>query len=233
MQANDITEMCQNYLSPLLSIYRSLLLIVAFGILLMLFVNFYIAILIFIFSLIVVFIPKITAKELANKNKRYMDAIGRYTANINKMFGAHDILDEKSKKRIKEIHGDNIEDVLAYNMDYRKTNSLAMVINGGSVEFVSVITFIIVAILLIKGKITVGMATIAFTYSTRFMEPIYELNVCLGKVHSVKKIQEKLLNVIESESIDKRIKLNIQNISTTQLTKRYKQIKLTMPQTYF
>lgn len=233
MQANDITEMCQNYLSPLLSIYRSLLLIVAFGISLMLFVNFYIAILIFIFSLIVVFIPKITAKELANKNKRYMDAIGRYTANINKMFGAHDILDEKSKKRIKEIHGDNIEDVLAYNMDYRKTNSLAMVINGGSVEFVSVITFIIVAILLIKGKITVGMATIAFTYSTRFMEPIYELNVCLGKVHSVKKIQEKLLNVIESESIDKRIKLNIQNISTTQLTKRYKQIKLTMPQTYF
>lgn len=126
MQANDITEMCQNYLSPLLSIYRSLLLIAAFGISLMLFVNFYIAILIFIFSLIVVFIPKITAKELANKNKIYMDAIGRYTANINKMFGAHDILDEKSKKRIKEIHGDNIEDVLAYNMDYRKTNSLAM-----------------------------------------------------------------------------------------------------------
>lgn len=65
------------------------------------------------------------------------------------------------------------------------------------------------------------------------MRSLSELNVCLGKVHSVKKIQEKLLTVIESESIDKRIKLNIQNISTTQLTKRYKQIKLTMPQAYF
>lgn len=160
MQANDITEMCQNYLSPLLSIYRSLLLIAAFGISLTIFVNYYITIVIIIFSLLVVFIPKLTATELANKNKMYLDEVGRYTSNINKMFEAHDILDVRSKNRIKEIHSNNIETVLAYNMNFRKTNSFAMVINGGSVEFVSVITFIITAILLIRGKITIGMANI-------------------------------------------------------------------------
>lgn len=233
MQANDITEMCQNYLSPLLSIYRSLLLIVAFGISLTLFVNYYIAVVIFIFSLVVVFIPKLTANKLSSKNKLYLDAVGRYTSNISKMFEAHDILDNSSKQRIQKIHSDNIENVLSYNMDFRKTNSFAMVINGGSVEFVSVITFIIIAILLINEKITVGMATIAFTYSTRFMEPIYELNVCLGKVHSIKKIQEKLLSIINHNNNDEYNKFDIQNICTTQLTKKYNQTKLMMPQTSF
>ena len=233
MQANDITEMCQNYLSPLLSIYRSLLLIVAFGVSLIVFVNYYIAAVIFIFSLVVVFIPKLTAKDLANKNKRYMDVVGKYTSNIGKMFEAHDILDGRSKKRLMEIHSKNIEDVLAHNMDFRKTNSFAMVINGGSVEFVSVITFVIVAILLLKGKITVGMATIAFTYSTRFMEPIYELNVCLGKVHSVKKVQEKILNIIGNGIVNKSDRFNIKNIKTTQLVKKYKKTELVMPQTSF
>lgn len=233
MQANDITEMCQNYLSPLLSIYRSLLLIVAFGVSLIVFVNYYIAAVIFIFSLVVVFIPKLTAKDLANKNKRYMDVVGKYTSNIGKMFEAHDILDGRSKKRLMEIHSKNIEDVLAHNMDFRKTNSFAMVINGGSVEFVSVIIFVIVAILLLKGKITVGMATIAFTYSTRFMEPIYELNVCLGKVHSVKKVQEKILNIIGNGIVNKSDRFNIKNIKTTQLVKKYKKTELVMPQTSF
>ena len=233
MQANDITEMCQNYLSPLLSIYRSLLLIVAFGVSLIVFVNYYIAAVIFIFSLVVVFIPKLTAKDLANKNKRYMDVVGKYTSNIGKMFEAHDILDGRSKKRLMEIHSKNIEDVLAHNMDFRKTNSFAMVINGGSVEFVSVITFVIVAILLLKGKITVGMATIAFTYSTRFMEPIYELNVCLGKVHSVKKVQEKILNIIGNGIVNKSDRFNIKNIKKTQLVKKYKKTELVMPQTSF
>ncbi|MCR5254893.1 MAG: ABC transporter ATP-binding protein/permease [Acetatifactor sp.] len=233
MQANDITEMCQNYLSPLLSIYRSLLLIGAFGVSLIVFVNYYIAAVIFLFSLIVVFIPKLTAKDLAIKNKRYMDVVGKYTFDIGKIFEAHDILDHRSKNKLIEIHSKKIENVFAHNMNFRKTNSFAMVINGGSVEFVSVITFVVVAILLLRSKITVGMATIAFTYSTRFMEPIYELNVCLGKVHSVKKVQEKILNIIGNSIVNKSDSFNIQNITTTQLTKRYKQTEIMLPQTSF
>lgn len=41
IQANDITEMCQCYLSPLLSVFRSILMIVAFGISLIVFVDIY------------------------------------------------------------------------------------------------------------------------------------------------------------------------------------------------
>ena len=63
-----------------------------------------------------------------------------------------------------------------------------MVLNGGSVEALSLIVFAMVAFLLSKGMITLGMGTIAFTYSTKFMDPMYELNTNIGTVISVSDI---------------------------------------------
>ena len=45
--------------------------------------------------------------------------------------------------------------------------------------------------------ITLGMATIAFTYSTKFMDPMYELNTNIGTVISVSDIKKKLLQIID------------------------------------
>lgn len=70
MQANDITEMCQNYLSPLLSILRSIMMLVVFGIALVLFVDISVAAVILIFSAVVVFVPRLTAEGLAARKDR-------------------------------------------------------------------------------------------------------------------------------------------------------------------
>lgn len=60
MQSNDITQMCQNYLSPLLAIFRSIIMIIIFGISLIIFTDTIIAMVIIVFSFFVVFVPKIT-----------------------------------------------------------------------------------------------------------------------------------------------------------------------------
>ncbi len=98
MQANDITEMCQNYLSPLLSIIRSVMMIAVYGVFLVIFVDISIAMVILIFSVAVVFVPKLTDKELAKRNKGYMDGLGRYTASSKLLYESHDILDFKGRK---------------------------------------------------------------------------------------------------------------------------------------
>lgn len=232
MQANDITEMCQSYLSPLFSIYRSLLLIITFGISLILFVNFYVAAVILLFSVIVIFVPRLTADQLAKRNKAYLNQVGKYTTAVRNLLESHDILDSKGRKAISELHEKKLKEVLSSNMTFRRTNSLSMVINGGAVEFVSVITLIIVAILLYNNRITVGMATIAFTYSTKFMEPIYELNICLGKVHSVKLVQEKLMKIIDATPDTKPAPSSkITAITTTELHKSYENISIHIPRT--
>lgn len=96
MQANDITEMCQNYLSPLLSIYRSIVMIVVFGISLIMCVDFSITIAIILGSVLAAFIPQLTASKLAQRNSTYLKEVGKYTSKVKTYFESHDILDKKS-----------------------------------------------------------------------------------------------------------------------------------------
>lgn len=91
-------------------------------------------------------------------------------------------------------------------MEYRKVNSLAMVINGGAVEAISVISFIMIAYLLIINRITVGMATVGFMYCNKFIDPMYRLNQYIGQVKSTKLIQKKLLSFIEDNHRNTELK---------------------------
>lgn len=76
MQSNDITQMCQNYLSPLLAIFRSIIMIIIFGISLIIFTDTIIAMVIIVFSFFVVFVPKITEHSLSRKTKYILEHWG-------------------------------------------------------------------------------------------------------------------------------------------------------------
>ncbi|MCD7859240.1 MAG: ABC transporter ATP-binding protein/permease [Firmicutes bacterium] len=222
MQANDITEMCQNYLSPLLSIIRSVMMITVYGVFLVIFVDISIAMVILIFSVAVIFVPKLTQKELAKRNKGYMDGLGQYTFSAKLLYEAHDILDFKGRKKLTELHDGELDHVLNLNMHFRKLNSLAIVLNGGSVEAIGVIVFAVVAVLLGNHDITMGMAVNAFTYSTKFIDPMYEMNICIGMVNSVREIQKKLMAIITRGAADVPADApDIHSICATPLEKHY------------
>lgn len=234
MQANDITEMCQNYLSPLLSIYGSIIMIVVFGISLIICVNFSIAIAIILGSIVASFIPQLTATELAKRNSTYLKEVGKYTSKIKTYFESHDILDKKSADSIKKVHQKDLESVLSRNMHFRKLNSFSMVLNGGSVEFITVISFIMVAMLLYSKSITIGMATAAFIYSTKFIDPIYELNVNIGRVKSTKNIQKKLQDIIFSKSSNSFKEIDkIDQIETKHISKIFGKTRINLPDMEF
>ncbi len=239
MQSNDITQMCQNYLSPLLAIFRSIIMIIIFGISLIIFTDTIIAMVIIAFSFFVVFVPKITEHSLSRKNEVYTRALGKYTSSVQKYFISHDILDKKGIEKINIVHREKLDNLMDKNMDFRKVNSLALVINGGVVEFISIVTFIVVGYLLYNSNITIGMATIAFTYSTKFMEPIFELNLNIGRVKSVKKIKEKLISILKTENksyktIKKLEKIYFNNLKITLNDNMlvYDELKLDFPKKY-
>ena len=234
MQANDITEMCQNYLSPVLSVYRSLIMIIVFGISLVVFVDKSIALTIISGSILAVYMPKLTASELSKRNSTYLSNIGKYTSKIKNYLESHGILDKKSVSKIKNNHEQELDSILSDNMNFRKLNSFAMVVNGGAVELVSVISFIVVALLLHAGEITHGMATAAFVYSTRFTEPIHELNVNVMRIKSVRGIQSKLDAIIKEKSDDLLAcpsvveKIRVQNV-----TKKFDKVEIKIPDMEF
>ena len=234
MQSNDITEMIQNYLSPLLAIYRSLIMIAVFGGSLIAFVNPVITIAIIGCSVFAVFVPWLTANELSKRNGNYSNSVGKYTSKLKTYFEAHEIMDKNGVETIKRKNEKDLDSLLNDNMYFRKLNSFSMVLNGGSTEFVAVISFIVIAFLLFSNRITVGMATAAFVYSTKFTDPIYELSLNIGRVKSVKKIQEKLIEITtkKSESNLKPLK-NIQKITVSGVKKFFGEVNIEIPDMEF
>ncbi len=234
MQANDITELCQNYLSPLMAVIRNGIMIGVFGTCLVIFVDPIIAITIILFSILVMFVPELTAKEVSERNSKFLETTGKYTKKIQSYFEAKDILDHNSIQQIEMKHEKDLDDVLESNMFFRKLNSFSMVLNGGSAELVSVVSFICVAILLCSGRITIGMATVGFMYCTKFMDPIYELNINIGRVKSTKKIQEKLFKIVKNKHSKTNItSKQITQIQTNSLTKSFDQVDIKLPNLSF
>lgn len=229
MQTNDITEMCMNYMNPLFFILDAIAMIVIFGTSLVIFVNIYIALIILLFSALTVLVPRITANNLARRNGVYLENVGQYTSSVKTLYEAHAILDRKGRETISKLHGGELDRVMKLFDRFRRLNSFAMVLNGGSVELISLVVFAVVAILLCNGGITIGMAAIAFTYSTKFMEPIYQLNTSLGSVLSVRSIQAKLLEIINGGKPEMEETPDIRKISTTELEKNYENTKIHIP----
>lgn len=232
MQAADITEMCMNYLNPLFFILDAVVTIIIFGVSLFVFVNSYITIAILFFSAAIVFVPQLTAKHLSKRNKTYLDSVGQYTAAIKTLYESHEILDRSGRKTIMTLHEKELDTVMRHHMHFRRLNSFALVLNGGSVDILSLIVFVMVAILLLNGRITLGMATIAFTYSTKFMVPMYQLNTEIGSVLSVQDIKKKLLTILRvKDSATDEDAQDVGIISSTALEKNYDGAKIRIPST--
>ena len=234
MQSNDVTEICQNYLSPFVSIFRSVIMIVIFGVVLVLTVDVSIAIAIICLSVLTVFIPQITAKELSKRNHAHLEQVGKYTTKVTEYYGMHTILDNKSRPTVINVHAKELDEVFDRNMFFRKLNSFSYVLNGGSVEFIAIVTFIMVGVLLINGSITVGSATVAFMYSSRFTEPISELNLNISRVKSVKKIQEKLNEILDFDhSANKQQLDSFEKIYFKNVKKQFDTCKISLPNMVF
>lgn len=165
-----------NYLSPLMAIYNNIIMICIFGIVIIMFVDLSISAVIISLSAFMVFVPKLTERKLAYNNNEWLQSVAGYAIKVRKFSESFIILDIFSKNRLVEKNKEELKKVMDSNMEYRKVNSLAMVINGGAVEAISVISFIMVAYLLIINRITVGMVTVGFMYCNKFTDPMYRLN---------------------------------------------------------
>lgn len=233
MQANDITELCQNYLGPLISIFRSVIMIIIFGFALFLYTSGTITAVIIGTSLAAIFIPRLTSRKLAQKNYAYFKLIGKYTEKMRTFFQAHPIQDQYVKKSLRSVHEMELEGVLNKQMAFRKLNSLALVLNGGAVEGISVIAFCIVAILLVKQEITVGMAIVAFTYSTKFIDPIHEFNLNVSRIKSVDKIKERVLLFTQTKSQPALPEVAFETASFQDVQKSFQNHTVTLPNLKF
>lgn len=216
-----MNELIQNYLSPLMAVFTNLVTIIVYGASMVLFVDPLIAVVIISVSVLMTFVPELTSRKLSVLYNDYLARLGKYTNLVNSYYLSKVFLDKKEVRAISNEHNQQVQKTLDSNMKYRKNNSLSMVLNGGSVEAISCIAFALTAIQLFQGKITVGMASAAFLYATKFMDPLYEFNVNIGRIKSTRDIQKKFLDILNIETDSTASSDTIDSLAMQDITKQF------------
>ena len=120
IQANDITQLEQDYLQPFIDIFKSINMLIIYGVILFVYVDWRIAILILSASIISVLTPKLTADILANKRGIYLEQVSAYTSRIKDFLEGFKLIQTRTRKNINHEHKKILQETLDKRLDYGK-----------------------------------------------------------------------------------------------------------------
>lgn len=222
IQGNDITELEQDYLEPLIDIIKSINMIIIYGIILFICVDFRIAIVIFLGSIATILVPRFTWKILSEKRNEYLEEMSLYVSTIKDFLQGFKVIQRKTRKNINMEHEKVLNKTKNKRFIYGKLKSLTMMIEDFSMNILSIVTFVITGILLFKGEITVGTGVATLGYVSCFISPINSIMYDINSVSSLKKVKEKVISYINARGEEKPIfkkkfndKIEFNNVSFT------------------
>ncbi|MDO4800115.1 MAG: ABC transporter ATP-binding protein [Bacillota bacterium] len=190
----NIQVIQEEYLASFVDIFKSILQIFIYTISLVVFVDYRIALSIIVASLVSVFVPKITAAELAKRRKRYQDALGRYTDVQNDFYLGQADLDSSSKTGVMRFHREILVQTEKEKLHFGRFKTFVNVINGFVMDLVSLTAFVMVGYLLFQKEISIGAGVATFAYIESF---IYPIKYILNDINAINASRELVNEVCE------------------------------------
>lgn len=197
IQGNNITELEQDYLEPLIDIIKSINMLIIYGIILFVYVDWRIAGVIFITSMFTIIVPRFTSKILSKKRNIYLKQMAEYVSRIKDFLEGFKVIQSRTRFNVNKEHENVLKMTRDKRFEYGKFKSLAMTLSSLSMNLVSVIAFIYVGILLLRNEITVGTGVAIFGYVNCFIEPIESILYDVNSITSLKETKNNLLKYIE------------------------------------
>lgn len=197
IQGNDITALDQDYLTPLIDMVQAANKILIFGIFLFVNVDWRISTVILIGSTLTIAIPKISSKPLAIKRNTYLNEMGLYVTKIKDFLEGFKVIQSRTRKNINREHEEILTSTKNKRFAYGKFKSISMALEALGLNLVSAIAFIIAAVLLYKGEITLGTCVATFGYINSFIGPINYMMYDFNSLSSLKGTKEKVLSYLK------------------------------------
>jgi ABC-type multidrug transport system fused ATPase/permease subunit len=209
---NDVKAIVQDYIEPLVDIIKSSGHLVIYSVFMIVFVDWRITAAIIASSLIAVFAPKLTANKLSRLSKERQEQIGKYLTVFQDLLGGFKLISLVTRHQIERRYSEQ----LAINEDaqfaYGKYRTFSNVLNGFIMDFIGVTAFISVALLLIRGKITVGTGVATFGYIESFVYPIKYIINDISALNSSREIIQKIIGFLSQPSAVKPVKTDVNAI---------------------
>ncbi|GKX68017.1 ATP-binding cassette domain-containing protein [Inconstantimicrobium mannanitabidum] len=206
IQANEITQLEMDYLTPAIDIIKSINTFAIYGIMFFAFIDWRIALVVLgasIFSTLIA--PNLTAKELSKRRKVYLDKMGIYVSKIKDLLEGFKLIQSKTRKNMFVEQESFLKDAAKARFAYGKFKSLALTVNGGFIYSLHIISFSIVGYLLIKKEITVGTAVATLGYLECFISPMGSLIYDINTIKSTRGIKLKVLEFLKDNEGEKNL----------------------------
>lgn len=199
IQGNDITVLEQDYLTPLVDVIKSVILIAAYGLVLLQFLDVSLGILLFGLSVIAVLVPKLTAKELSERRKSYMAEQELYLNLLKELFENHSLVNDRTRGNFLREHHRELEKVSERRYRFGRFKCASMSLSGLSIGVIHTVAFFAVGYRYLQGNISVGTAVAVLGYVECFLDPLQSLVYDVDAINSSREIRKKIMEFLKVE----------------------------------
>lgn len=197
MLNNDINA-CDEYMEYLMEIFEAAIGLIVYAVYIFL-LDYRIAIIIYIVAVVILFLPNVTGEKLSLKKQILLGETEKYNTKVLDLLGGYFLVNKDTYKGIYRCHDLVLEEMENARYRYGKYKAFTNVLNGSVMYVVNTAAFAIIAILLFKGNITVGIATATIAYVQDFMFPLRTIIDSISNVKSVAGAKDKVLEEIEKK----------------------------------
>lgn len=199
IQSNDIMQIEQDYLTPLISATNQIIKVIIFGLVMFLGIDWRIASVIFIASIITAILPKYTGEFTSPKRLRFVNQMGKYTNLIYDFFTGFREINSRTAKQIIKCHADELNSASSSRYNYGKAKSITLSINSAARTMVQILGFITVVVLLVQGKVSIGTGVVTFGFINSFIDPLEETLYCFTMMETVRDVKNKVFEILEKK----------------------------------
>jgi len=194
---NDVGAFAK-HLDSITSIIQTVLQLVIYGIFLFV-LDFRIALIIILSSLIVLWIPKLTGKKLADKKAAHLDFLGKYTNTLKDLLTGFRTINSLSRININRHHKVSLVQSEQKLYEYGKFKTFSNVLSGSSMYLLEFIVLASIATLIFLSRITVGVAIASLNYIQSFIFPFSFMLREINNYNATKAAKIKIFDVINQD----------------------------------
>lgn len=201
MLNNDVAA-CGEYINYFMLIIESILGILTYAIYLFL-LDYRIAIMMYVCTGLMIFLPRVTGNKLSIKKQNLLNITGNYITKLIDLLKGYPLVNNKTSNAISNRHESSLEEMENSRYEYGKFKTFVNVFNGSVMYLINIFTFIIIAILLYKKQITVGVAAATFSYIGDFSYPLRTIIDSISDLKSVEGVKNNVINDINNTNLNK------------------------------
>lgn len=233
IQANDIMQIEQDYLTPLIASVNQIIKVIILAVVMFFGINHMLAIIIFAGSLFTAILPKYTGKDASSKRLTFVNNLSKYTDMIYDFLNGFRFCNSRTFEKITGKHHSLLDETSHSRYKYGKAKSLSLVINYSARVGIQLLGIISIILLLVNHKISIGSAVATFGFIDSFVDPLEEILYDFTTMETVRDVKNKVFSMLQYEKEDDKLikkkfdtKIEIKNLTVNRDTFKLNNISL-------